>query len=72
MHPNPFTAACEYVDRELTQARTRAEAQAVGARLVQIQELLDFHEWHQLHPASPHAPLLALPDAEEVPTDEAA
>lgn len=76
MHPNPFTAAGEFVERELTRCqslgRTRADEQAAGARLCQILELLDFHEWHQLHPPLPHAPLLALPDAEEVPTDEAA
>lgn len=58
MHPNPFTAAWEFVERERTRCqslgRTRADEQAAGGRAVQILELLDFHEWHLLTSPDPH------------------
>lgn len=58
MHPNPFTAASEFVDRELTRCQTigrpRRDALSAGERLCQIAELLDFHEWQLLHSPTPY------------------
>jgi hypothetical protein len=53
-HPNPFTAAAEYVSIELSLARTRQHERSAAERLCQILELLDFHEFALLHdPAFP-------------------
>lgn len=59
MHPNPFTAAYEFVEREVTRCqslgRTLGAEQAAGARAVQLLELLDFHEYSMLHSPQPVA-----------------
>lgn len=49
MHPAPLQTAAEYIDRELTLARSRRQAIAAGERLCQLLELLDFTEFHHLH-----------------------